>query len=120
MTPPRARTRHSQSDESSPLLLRRILSKQTESRTYWGGTRRITGIRTMPRRHWAGSASASVLVLFLGAASAFGQPAATIDSTLGVPLPEQPELRILKGDAPIEHLDVPALPEVTVKVEPEH
>ncbi|TCR70603.1 L,D-transpeptidase family protein [Bosea sp. BK604] len=74
----------------------------------------------MPRRHWAGSASASVLVLFLGAASAFGQPAATIDSTLGVPLPEQPELRILKGDAPIEHLDVPALPEVTVKVEPEH
>lgn len=71
----------------------------------------------MPRRHWAGSASASVLVLFLGAATALAQPAGTLDPTLGVPLPEQPELRILRGDTPIEHLDVPALPEVTVKVE---
>lgn len=71
----------------------------------------------MPRRHWASSASASVLVLFLGATTAFGQPAGNLDPMLGVPLPEQPELRILRGDTPIEHLDVPALPEVTVKVE---
>ncbi len=46
----------------------------------------------MRRRHWVGSASASALALFLGAAAAFAQP--DIDTDLGIPLPQQPELRV--------------------------
>lgn len=71
----------------------------------------------MRRRHWAGSASASVLALLLGAAAAFAQPAS--EPQLGIPVPEQPELRILKSDRPVEQqLEMPALPDVVVKVEP--
>lgn len=52
----------------------------------------------MRRRHWASFASASVLALAIGAASALAQEAAEPD--LGIPLPEQPALLILDREVP--------------------
>lgn len=71
----------------------------------------------MHRRHWAGSASASVLILFLGAATALAQSGDARDPALGIPLPEQPPLLILNTDRPAANIQPPALPDVVVSVE---
>lgn len=65
----------------------------------------------MRRRRLAESVSAAVLCLAFGLASALAQGPGNIPD---LPLPEQPPLLILKGDADPPQLDIPALPEIVL------
>jgi murein L,D-transpeptidase YcbB/YkuD len=69
----------------------------------------------MRLRRLAETVSATTLGLSLLLASATAQEAT---AELGVPLPEQPALVILNGDAGLQKLDIPAPAEVTLDLRP--
>lgn len=69
----------------------------------------------MRRRRLAESVSAAVLCLALGLASALARDSG---AAVDLPLPEQPPLLILRGDADPPRLDIPALPEVVLDLRP--
>ncbi|MDU0341204.1 L,D-transpeptidase family protein [Bosea rubneri] len=68
----------------------------------------------MRLRRLAESASAAVLGLALGVATALSQGAGNEAATLDLPPPEAPALRILAGDATPPQLDIPAPPEMVL------
>lgn len=72
----------------------------------------------MRRRRLAESVSAAVLGLALGVATALAQGAGNEASTLGLPLPEAPALRILAGDTTPPQLDLPTPPELVLDLRP--
>lgn len=68
----------------------------------------------MRRLSWTRSVSALAVGLALGTSLAFAQSAGQADPTLGIPLPEQPELVLLDSDRPVEDLRLPPLPEIVL------
>ncbi|QEL24227.1 L,D-transpeptidase family protein [Bosea sp. F3-2] len=72
----------------------------------------------MPPRHWAKLTSASALAIMMGCLPLRAETPVQIDATLGVPLPEQPELKLLDSErtasppAPIAHSGAASEPEI--------
>ena len=72
----------------------------------------------MRRRHWAKLASASTFAIILGCLPLRAETPIQIDATLGIPLPEQPELKLLDSErpasppAPIAHSGAAEEPEI--------
>jgi murein L,D-transpeptidase YcbB/YkuD len=57
----------------------------------------------MRPRHWAKMTSASALAIILGCLPLRAETPAATDATLGIPLPEQPELRLSDVERPTAH-----------------
>src|SRR6478735_1970221 len=58
------------------------------------------GKATMRRRHWAKLTTATALAIILGSVPLRAETPVQTDATLGIPLPEQPELKLLDAERP--------------------
>ncbi|MFJ5370685.1 hypothetical protein ACIPIA_15840, partial [Bosea sp. CER48] len=54
----------------------------------------------MRRRHWAKLTSASALAIILGCSPLSAETPVQTDAALGIPLPEQPALKLLDEERP--------------------
>ena len=54
----------------------------------------------MRRRHWAKLTTATALAIILGSVPLRAETPVQTDATLGIPLPEQPELKLLDAERP--------------------
>lgn len=78
----------------------------------------------MRRRHWAKLTSASALAIILGCSPLRAEAPVQTDATLGIPLPEQPALKLLEEErptpatAPVAHADSAAEPEIVTGTVP--